>query len=281
MRRDATGVAMVAGAAASWGTWTLFLYPAALPAVLGTAIMFAVMGLSTLPFALAEPRRVWDRKAITWMLANTACDVLNNLCFFGALHYRNVTIAVLCHYAAPILIALAAPYVEGVTTRGARPSAVVALCGLVIVLEPWRAPSAGAVMAALLGFASAVFYAGTVFSVKRFAAAVGTSRAISYHSLLGAVLLLPLVLPHLGEVTGSGFGYIAIGAIVLGTCANSLFVRGLARIGAARTAVLTFIEPLVAVSIGALVWGEHLRPIAALGGALVLAAGLHVARQAR
>lgn len=272
---------MVAGAAASWGTWTLFLFPAALPALLCTAIMFAVMGLSSLPFALVETRPVWDRKALTWLLANTACDVLNNLCFFAALHYRNVTIAVLCHYAAPIIIALAAPYVDGVTSRGVRPAALVALCGLVIVLEPWRAPSTGAVMAALLGFASAVFYAGTVFSVKRLAAAVGTSRAISYHSLLGAVLLLPPTLPHLGEATASGVSYVAIGAILLGTCANSLFVRGLARIGAARTAVLTFIEPLVAVAISALVWGEHLPPIAAVGGALVLAAGLHVARQAR
>jgi DME family drug/metabolite transporter len=280
-RRNAAGVVMVVSAAAGWGTWTLFLYPAALPAQLATVIIFAVMGLSTLPFALAEPAPVWDRRAVGLLLANTACDVLNNLCFFGALHYHNVTIAVLTHYAAPIIIALVAPSLDGVTTRGARPAALVALVGLVIVLEPWRKPATGAVMAAILGFASAVFYAGTVFSVKRFAAVVGPSRAISYHSVLGALLLLPLALPHLAAATGSGVGYLAIGAILLGTCANSLFVRGLARIGAARTAVLTFVEPLVAVAIGALVWGEHLGPLAVVGGLLVLAAGLHVARQAR
>ncbi|CAN5182526.1 DMT family transporter [soil metagenome] len=272
---------MVASAAAGWGTWTLFLYPAALPAQLATVIIFAVMGLTTLPFALVEPKRVWDRRAYGLLLANTACDVLNNLCFFGALQFHNVTIAVLTHYAAPIIIALAAPSIDGVTTRGARPAALVALVGLVVVLEPWRAPTTGAVMAAVLGFASAVFYAGTVFSVKRLAAAVGPSRAISYHSVLGAVLLVPLALPHLAAATATGVGYLAIGAILLGTCANSLFVRGLARIGAARTAVLTFVEPMVAVTIGALVWGEHLGPIAVVGGLLVLAAGLHVARQAR
>ncbi len=275
------GVLMVVAAAASWGTWTLFLFPAALPAQLATVIIFVVIALSTLPFALAEPKPVWDRRAVTWLLANTLCDVLNNVCFFAALHYRNVTIAVLAHYAAPILIALAAPYLDGVTTRGARPAALVALGGLVIVLEPWRAPAAGAVMAAILGFGSAVFYAGTVFSVKRFAAAVGTSRAISYHSALGAVLLLPLALPQVGAVTASGVAYLAAGAVLLGTVANSLFVRGLARIGAARTAVLTFVEPLVAVSIGAVVWHERLGPIAVAGGLLVLASGVYVARQAR
>ena len=52
-------------------------------------------------------------------------------------------------------------------------------------------------------------------------------------------------------------------------------------IGSARTAVLTFIQPVVAVLIGAVVWGEALHPIAMLGGAWVLGAGLQVARKAR
>ncbi len=279
--RDALGVALVAVAAAGWGTWTLFLYPVALPAELVTLIVFAVMGLATLPFALVEPKPDWDRRSAGLLLAYTVCDLLNTLCFFGALQYHNVTIAVLTHYAAPIIIALAAPFIDGVTTRGARPAALVALVGLGIVLEPWRAPTTGAVMAAVLGLASAVCYAGTVFSVKRVAAAIGTSRAIAYHSGLGAVLLLPLALPKLGAATLSGVGYLALGGVLLGTGANSLFIRGLARIGAARTAVLTFVEPLVAVTIGALVWGEHIGPLAAVGGALVVAAGVHVARQAR
>jgi drug/metabolite transporter (DMT)-like permease len=45
--------------------------------------------------------------------------------------------------------------------------------------------------------------------------------------------------------------------------------------------VLTFAEPLVAVAVGVLVWDEPLRPLAMVGGALVLVAGIHVARLAR
>ena len=40
-------------------------------------------------------------------------------------------------------------------------------------------------------------------------------------------------------------------------------------------------EPLVAVAVGVLVWDEPLRPLAWVGGAFVLAAGIHVARKAR
>ena len=71
------------------------------------------------------------------------------------------------------------------------------------------------------------------------------------------------------------------GAATIGAVSGIVFVVGLTRIGSARAAVLTFAEPLVAVAVGALVWDEPLHPLAALGGALVLGAGIHVARKAR
>jgi drug/metabolite transporter (DMT)-like permease len=43
---------------------------------------------------------------------------------------------------------------------------------------------------------------------------------------------------------------------------------------------LTFAEPIVAVLVGFVAWGEAPAPIAALGGALVLGAGIYVARTA-
>jgi len=44
--------------------------------------------------------------------------------------------------------------------------------------------------------------------------------------------------------------------------------------------VLTFAEPIVAVGCGVLVWGEALHPIAALGAAMILGAGIYVSRRA-
>ena len=51
--------------------------------------------------------------------------------------------------------------------------------------------------------------------------------------------------------------------------------------GRTRAAVLTFAEPVVAVVVGAAVWREPLSPLAIVGGALVLGAGIEVARKAR
>jgi len=271
---------MVAAAAAAWGTWSLFLFPTHLPAQATMPIIFAVMGLASLPFVGRAPA-VWDRQTYALLAANTVFDAANGVCFFAAYDRTTVAIAVLTHYAAPIIIALAAPRIDGTVVRGTRLAAAVALGGLVIVLEPWRSPSAGALTGAALGLASAVFYAGNVFAVRRLATRIGAGRAMAYHSLAAGALVAPLGIPWYRDATAHGLALLVAGGILVGAGAGLVFVVGLGRIGSARAAVLTFAEPLVAVAVGALVWGQALHPLAAIGGAFVLAAGVHVARQAR
>jgi DME family drug/metabolite transporter len=275
------GVAMVAVSAASWGTWSLFLRPTHLPATVTAPIVFLAIGLGTLPAALRAPRVAWDRATLALVAANAAFDALNMLAFFAAIERTTVAIAVLTHYLAPIFIALAAPHIDGVADRGARPAAVVALIGLAVILEPWHAPADGAVLGAMLGVASAACYAGNVFTVRRIAARIGATRALCYHALLGGAVMAPLAAGQLGEIAPAHVALLAAGAIALGGVGGVAFSLGLLRIGSARAAVLTFIEPLVAVGVGAAIWHESLHPVAAVGGLLVLGAGLQVARKPR
>ncbi|MEO8701203.1 MAG: DMT family transporter [Kofleriaceae bacterium] len=275
------GFVMVTLAAASWGTWSLFLRPTGLPVTVTAPILFVVMGVVTLPFALRRPRAAWDRATIGLLLANTAFDVLNILTFFGALATTTVSVAVLSHYVAPILIAVAAPRIDGIETKGVAPAAAVALAGLVVMLEPWATPVDGAALGSLLGVLSATCYAGNTFCVRRLALRIGATKAMAYHSLIAAVILAPLGLLHAGEVTAPDLALLVTGAITIGAISGVVFAIGLARIGSARTAVLTFAEPLVAVAVGVLVWEEPLHPLAIAGGAMVLGAGIHVARKAR
>lgn len=272
---------MVTVAAASWGTWSLFLRPAHLPSTVASAIVFLAMGLVTLPIALRGPRMVWDRTTLGLVAAHAAFDALNILAYFAALTHTTVAIAVLTHYLAPILIALAAPWVDGVVTRGTRPAAAVALGGLVIILEPWHAPADGAVLGAMLGVASALCYAGNVFTSRRLAARIGPTRTLAYHTLFAGVAVVPFAAGQLGQLTPSSVGLLVAGATTIGAASGILFMVGLLKIGSARAAVLTFAEPIVAVAVGAVVWDEPLHPIAMFGGMLVLGAGFQVARKAR
>jgi drug/metabolite transporter, DME family len=274
------GIVMVTLAAASWGTWSLFLRPTGLSAWVISPLLFATMALVAFPFTLRERPARWDRSTLLLLAANTLTDALNVITFFAAMSYTSVAIAVLTHYLAPILIALASPRIEGTYTRGARPAAAIALLGLVIMLEPWRGANDGVVIGALLGSVSAIAYAANVFVVRRLAERIGPARVMSYHSALAAVVMLPFAVSGLATVRWTDVALIAAGSTTIGALSGIVFIAGLGRIGAARSAVLTFAEPLVAVAVGALVWHEPLRPLAAVGGALVLAAGIHVARQA-
>lgn len=276
-----SGLLMVVLAAASWGTWSVFLRPTGLPATVTSPIIFAVMGLVSLPAALRLPPARWDRATLALLVANAAFDALNVLAFFGAMSTTTVAIAVLTHYLAPILVALLAPRFDRVETRGAALAALVAIAGLAIVLEPWRGAATGAVRGAILGACSAVCYAGNVFCVRRLAVRIGAARAMAYHSLIAAVALAPLAVSAVAtdvvSLTAGDLALLVAGAATIGAGSGVVFALGLVRVGSARAAILTFAEPLVAVAIGALVWHEPLPPLALLGAALVLGAGIYVA----
>ncbi|MEZ4358813.1 MAG: DMT family transporter [Kofleriaceae bacterium] len=271
------GVAMVTAAAASWGLWSLFLRPTGLPAAVTSPLVFALMGLLALPLARRGAAPRWSRRARRLLVANAACDALNVLTFFAAMDQTSVAIAVLTHYVAPILVALAAPWIDRERNPAAVGAAALALAGLALVLEPWRHGVEW--WGATLGLVSACAYAGNVFIVRRLAAEIGAARAICYHSLLAAVLLAPLAwLTPAPALTAGALALLIAASATIGAGSGILYVGGLARIGSARSGVLTFAEPLVAVAVGIVVWREPATLTMLLGGGLVLLAGLWVVR---
>ena len=274
------GIAMVTIAAASWGTWSLFLRPTGLPGSVAAPLVFLLMAVFAAPLALRDPKTpTWDRSAVVWLAAYIVFDALNLVCFFGAIDTTTVALAVLSHYLAPMIVAIAAPHVDGVRVPGAWIAALVALAGLVIVLEPWREPPRGAVLGVALGASSAVCYAGNVFCLRRVAQKLGPSRAMALHALGAGLLLLPFGITAFDRITPSGFAYLAVGAATLGALSGIVYAIGLVRIGSARAAILAFVEPVVAVVCGILAYGEPFSPLSLVGAALILAAGIHVARQ--
>lgn len=266
----------VGAAAASWGAWSVFVRPAELPAATAGMIVFAVMGVVAFPAAWRSPAVAWSRRTRGLLAANAVLDAVNLLTFFAAMERTTVAIAVLTHYLTPVLVALAAPWIDRQRVPGAVPAALVAVGGLALVLEPWH--GGGAPLGAILGATSAVAYAGNVFVVRRLGTAIGPARTIAYHSLGSAVLMVPFAIVAGGAPTVAGVAWLALGAIGLGAIAGAGFVWGLRVVGSATAAMLTYLEPLVAVAIGAVVWDEPLGRFALVGGILLLASGGYVAR---
>jgi drug/metabolite transporter (DMT)-like permease len=147
------------------------------------------------------------------------------------------------------------------------------LLGLFLVLP--AGPEAGsALRSGLLGAGSAVFYAVLVLASRRAATRFSPLAVVSLHSGVSALLLLAVfgarVLPS--RLDG-GVALLVVGALVNGLLGAWLFNVGLARIGAQLTGVLTYLEPLVAATLGLAVLGEPFSSATAVGLAVLLVAG--------
>ncbi len=75
-------------------------------------------------------------------------------------------------------------------------------------------------------------------------------------------------------------GWMAVAAIALlsTVAAITLYFAGLKRIGPTRASTLSTLEPLVTVTLAAIVLGERIAPVQMAGGALILAAVVLLAR---
>ncbi|MFY0524179.1 DMT family transporter [Archangium gephyra] len=270
---------MVAVGTTLWGCWPLVLRPTGLTGPQSALLMMAIMALPT-PFVFRR-EAFRDRRATLALGVLSLCDAANAALYFAAVQRGPVTVAVLTHYLAPLLIALAAPWVlrERRSPR-ALLGAPLTLVGLALILgtpqdgaDPWTA---------LLGGASAFFFMANVLASKEAARSFSPLAINSLHAIPSGLLLLLVfgrgALPPALDVS---LLYVAGGTVLCGILANSLFYSGLRHVPTATAGALTYLEPLTAALLGVLVFGEALGPLGLLGGLVVLVSGAWVASESR
>ena len=279
-RRALAGTLLVALAAAGWGTWALFLRNSGVPPSWQSVLILGVIATVSLPAALLAGRGRRRSRAL-WLLvlALGVLDAGNYICFFSAVDRGPLALAELTHYLAPVIVAILAPsLLREPLGKRTPPALVCSLAGLALLLFGSGGLSGAALPAALLGSASAVFYGATTLLSKRLLDDFAASELLAYHAAFAALLLLPLArapLPALHLVDGRPLA----GALLIGCGCGAMFLLGLSRIPAQRGAVLTYLEPLVASAVGALVFHEALSPTGLCGAGLILAGGAAVVLQ--
>ncbi len=269
------GPLAVALAACSWGTWPLFLrtaerygpMPAALESCIVMIVVTIISGIATLRDHALGPKGWLGWLAMVWLGISDAGNVA---ALFRAYSTTSVAVAVLTHYLAPVFVTLGASAFLG--ERWRLKNAVgtfVAFFGLVLLLEPWRAVKT-TLSGAAFGALSAVFYASNVLIGKRLIGRFSPSEVMFYHGLISAPLLALLVPKGVfAHANGASLGIMLAGALLPGSLGALAFMWGLARTRATVASTLTFLEPIVAVLVGWLVYHERLSWLATIGGALV------------
>lgn len=268
------GSLAVAVAATLWGGWGLVLDAAGLPGPQAGCLALFTIAVGAAPLL---PRRI-PRARLDWALLGAigVCDAGNTLLFFQALRRGPIGIAVLSHYLAPILVALLSPLIlRALPSRTTLIALPVSLAGLVLLLGPDALAVGAAGTTAALGAGSAVFYALNVVLSKGLARRLAPAEVLVWHVIISALLLLPFALAFPAP-TLRGAALVVGGAVVSGVGGGFLFLWGLARIPASRAGVLSYLEPVVGVTLGALVLGERMPAWGPVGVAMVLGAGLVV-----
>ncbi len=208
---------------------------------------------------------------------------LNNGLFYIAIKSTTVTNAILAHYFEPIfLVLIFAPIVLKQKIKKEHiVSSMLGFAGLFIVFGS-QLNSAALNFGVLLGLMSAVFFAWHIAIESKLAMTTKIDPLVEvlYKNGVPALMFAPFVI---SKFTAGGMGFddlgklIFFGILVLGISFVLLY-RGLSKISSQNASVLFYGEPVGAIILAWMVWGESLSASIIIGGALILIAGYSAIR---
>ena len=253
---------------------------------LATVALVAVSWWRVATSRRARPAFPGRRAAGSLALA-TLAGLLLNLAIFAAFDRTTVALALLGFYTYPAMVAVVAVALgREPATRATLVALAVAVGGMVLVMIGGLG-TAGELQFDALGMLLAVAAAAcqTVFvTISRDGyKAVPADQAMTTilgGTVAGSVLIALAVGVDLGRpLRDPGLLPILLAAGILGAAIPSLmFLVGIRLVGGTRAGILMLFEPVVGVALAAVLLGESLGPVQALGGVAILAAAVIVQR---
>ncbi len=246
------------------------------------ALVRGVVGAAFLLIVMAARRKAVDfaavRRNLPLLIPSGAALGINWILLFEAYRYTTVAAATICYYLAPVFVLLMSPLLlREKITRKKGICAVVSLAGMVLVSGIFggnTGTSSSNGKGILLGLSAAVFYAAVVLLNKKIAGLAAPERTVMQLGLSSAVLL-PYVLATggLGDITSlsvTGAVLLLVVSIVHTGVTYAMYFGSIGHLSAQTAALLSYIDPVVAVLLSALVLREPLGITGILGAVLVL-----------
>ena len=242
------------------------------------ALYRAVMGAGLIGiYLLAKGKNPFSgglKREILLLLLSGGAMGINWILLFQAYRYTSVSTATLCYYFAPVIVTALSPVLfrERLTRKQLFCFAMATL-GLVLItgLEP----SAGSanLTGILFGLGAAVFYAAVILLNKYIRSTAGIQRTF-LQFLAAIVTLIPYVAATggvtLSRLDSTGWMCLLVVGILHTGITYCLYFSSLKALPGQRAAILSYIDPLVAVLISVTVLREPMTWQQALGGGLIL-----------
>lgn len=266
-----------------FGTIGLFVRYIPLPSSV-IACVRGFVGMLFLLLVMALRRKKPDmaaiKKNLLILIVSGAAIGVNWILLFEAYRFTTVATATLCYYLAPMFVLLASPLVlkERLTLRKLL-CVVVSLIGMVFVsgVASSGLPSVGELTGVLLGLGAAVLYASVVLLNKKMTGIAANDRTLMQLGL-AAVTISPYIL--LTEdlstlaLTLPALGLLLFVGVVHTGIAYAMYFGSLKDLKAQTAAILSYIDPIVAIILSALLLREHMGLGGIVGAVLILGSAL-------
>lgn len=214
------------------------------------------------------------KKEIPLLLASGVAMGINWILLFEAYKYTTVSVATLTYYFAPVIVTAVCPilFKEKLTPKQIL-CFVMSTLGLVLITGIGEVGGSKGLVGILFGLGAAVFYA-TVILMNKFIQNVDGIHRTFLQFLAAVVTLLPYVLLTSGITLGGlgGIGWInllIVGLVHTGVT-YCMYFSSLKELPGQKAAILSYIDPMVAVLISVTVLGERMTLWQAIGGLLIL-----------
>ena len=194
-----------------------------------------------------------------------------------AMSYTSMANAVMLLYLAPVTAATVAHFFMGERLSGASTVLIgVALFGFAMMMEfnfnlSGRKEEAVGLIYALCGM---LCYAAFILTNRLIHERVHVLTRSGFQMMAGALCMLPFMLQQGDSITAPQWGWLVAAGVVPGFLAIMLAVVALKALPAATFGTLAYLEPIVVVALGWVLFSQSLNTLQLSGSALIIVSGV-------
>lgn len=243
--------------------------------LLGVLFLLAVMGLRG-----KKPDGPAIRRNLPVLCLSGIAIGFNWILLFESYKYTTVATATVCYYLAPLFLLLASPLLgEKLTTRKLA-CVGTALVGMVLVsgIAEGQLPTLSQLTGIALGLGAAILYACVMFLNKKLSP-IGAYDKTTIQLGTSVLVLLPYVLLTQGlrlpELTPVQWLLLAVVGIVHTGIAYAMYFGAMKDLKAETVAIFSYLDPVIAVILSALILHEPMTLWGAIGSILILTSALY------
>ena len=231
-------------------------------------------------FSGRSAKKPIDRKKLRILILSGMIMGINWMLLFEAYNYTTVATATLCYYMAPTIVILLSPllFKEKLGIKNSL-CAIIAIVGMALVSG--IAESGGIqstdLKGLLFGLGAACFYAGVVI-LNKLAPVEDAYRKTTIQLFSAAVIMIPYLLltENFADIHLDGLSVVMllVVCIVHTGIAYALYFGSMNGLKAQSIAVLSYIDPVSALILSALILHESLTVYGLIGAVLIIGSAL-------